>query len=294
MLQQTFAYVDMSFMQPFWKQNPWRDFRSWLPYDGFAGRPSLGVLSPDDGASRSAPVFDAEPMLNRCWGSSSATENLSDPVGPRVSLVGSATQGLGGSSELIPQPMNRRFWFLDVFWFGNGCTVIDADLQAQIMFFLIISQKQICIFSFSKTSVCVSEKNPHGFRLAVAEPIATNVARSAMQWWAQKQEFFFWGAQSVFPPWISYNIIISDYYIYIHITVTYWWWYSDTQFCFSQSIGVKIKWWIFLPVIFTAIFCAASPNFTFWFFCADFFHQWTWSTVDAAFSLLRSARSLLA
>ena len=60
--------------------------------------------------------------------------------------------------------------------------MIDADLQAQIMFFLIISQKQICIFSFSKTSVCVSEKNPHGFRLAVAEPIATNVARSAMQW----------------------------------------------------------------------------------------------------------------
>lgn len=25
--------------------------------------------------------------------------------------------------------------FLDVFWFGNGCTVIDADLQAQILIF---------------------------------------------------------------------------------------------------------------------------------------------------------------
>lgn len=91
------------------------------------------------------------------------------------------------------------------------------------------------------------KKNPHGFRLAVAEPIATNVARSAMQWWAQKEEYFCFGVLKVYFHHGLVITLLSLITIYIHITVTYWWWYSDTQFCFNQSIGVKIKWWIFFP-----------------------------------------------
>lgn len=125
-------------------------------------------------------------------------------------------------------------------------------------------------------------KNPHGFRLAVAEPIATNVARSAMQWWAQKEEYFCFRVLKMYFHHGLFITLLSLITIHIHITVTYWWWYSDIQFCFNQSIGVKIV--DFFRDFHSKIvphLGRTSQNFTFWFFCADFFHQSTWSTVDA-------------
>ena len=105
---------------------PWRDFRSWcLPHDGCAGGPALGVVLATDGCTEAARGCFGRP------GSSAAPEDLSDPVGPSVSLVGWGHPGWRKHAAW-------KTTFLDVFFVMGmiGLWVTIASLDGGILMIL--------------------------------------------------------------------------------------------------------------------------------------------------------------